>query len=138
MGVSIVVRTVAIGETETLPDPIRFSWSERTISVRELIEQAVSIHVELTPASQTGVATIDGRSPERRCVAPDEIERMSALGRIRYLSVDKEMKKAVDGFRNGRFLVLVDGKQMMSLDEEFAVREKTDVEFVRLVPLKGG
>jgi hypothetical protein len=45
---------------------------------------------------------------------------------------------AVEAFERGRLLVLVDGRQRVSLDEAVELSPASDVAFVRLVPLAGG
>ena len=41
-------------------------------------------------------------------------------------------------FERTRIIVIVDGRQMQDLDQEIAVTDKTEVRFVKLVPLVGG
>ena len=50
----------------------------------------------------------------------------------------EQVEVALDAFRNNGILLLVDDRQVTSLEEEIHVREDTLVSFLRLVPLVGG
>ncbi len=45
---------------------------------------------------------------------------------------------ALDAFRKNIFFVLVDGQQREDLDEELLLTDKTEIHFIRLMPLIGG
>lgn len=54
------------------------------------------------------------------------------------LDFDEEFARAVDAFRTGRVLVLVDDAQLDDLGAEVVVAPSSSVAFLRLVPLVGG
>jgi hypothetical protein len=54
------------------------------------------------------------------------------------LDFDDEFAKAVDAFRTGRVIVLVDDRQLDDLAAEVVVSPTTSLTFLRLVPLVGG
>jgi len=54
------------------------------------------------------------------------------------LNFDDEFKKALDAFKVGRVIVLVDDKQLDDLATQVVVAPSTSVTFLRLVPLVGG
>jgi len=45
---------------------------------------------------------------------------------------------ALDGFRNGRFILFAADSQINSLDEKIDLRHTNEVVFLRLLPLVGG
>jgi len=51
---------------------------------------------------------------------------------------EAQFERALDGFANNGFFILIDDKQVDSLDQEFVIGPATNVSFVRLVPLVGG
>ena len=60
------------------------------------------------------------------------------LQKPRSLDWKKQFEKALEAFETNRVLILVDDKQVVSLDEEIIVRAGTCVSFLRLTPLVGG
>lgn len=92
----------------------RLELPEPTITVRELIRTRVYEEVRRRNRDRT-----DGT----------EIE-----------SADwhEQAEKALDAFTRRSFLLLVDDRQVQSLDEQIRVDESTEVVFLRLVPLVGG
>jgi hypothetical protein len=49
-----------------------------------------------------------------------------------------ETGRALEAFRRGRFVLLVDGRQLVREDDRVTIGPDTDVTFLRLVPLRGG
>lgn len=103
------------------------------ITVRDLIRTRVRDEV----ARHNLTAT----EPFRGLVTPTETEqalnprRPSTPKRIDW---EAQAEVAVDAFERNGFFVLVNGRQAISLDEEVAVADTSDVAFIRLVPLIGG
>lgn len=52
--------------------------------------------------------------------------------------LEREVARALSAFRAGRYVVLVDGRQVESADELVTLTPDSEVTFVRLVPLRGG
>lgn len=52
--------------------------------------------------------------------------------------IEKQFEIACEAFERRRFVVLLDDRQIESLDEEILVQAETTVTFLRLVPLVGG
>ncbi len=50
----------------------------------------------------------------------------------------EEAARVAEAFDKRRLVILVDGVQVMSLDDRFELDRETDVTFIRLYPLKGG
>jgi hypothetical protein len=56
----------------------------------------------------------------------------------RELDVDREVARALKAFERGRFMLLVDGRQILGVDDVVTLSAASAVTFVRLVPLRGG
>lgn len=56
----------------------------------------------------------------------------------RMIRWERQFEKALEAFRRHQILVLIDDEQVESLDQEFVVSPRTQVTFLRLVPLVGG
>jgi len=83
------------------------------------------------------------RQPEvfRGLVQPSDAEvalNGFRLKKPRTLDWKQQFEKALDAFEKNRVLILVDDKQVDSLDEEITVRPGGCVSFLRLTPLVGG
>jgi len=104
-----------------------------TVSVRELIRARVFQEVE----------EYNSKTPEtfRMLVQPGEAERTLngfKFSRPRQVDPQAQFKKAVEAFEGNGFLILVDDRQVGSLDDEIALHPETSVSFLKLVPLVGG
>jgi hypothetical protein len=112
---------------------ITLTLASETISVRELIERRVREEVEV----------FNSQKPElfRGLVQPTDTERTLNGYRFRKpktLDWREQADAAVDAFENGRIYLLVDDRQFDQLDEQVAVTDRTEVVFLKLVPLIGG
>jgi len=104
-----------------------------TVSVGELIRARVFQEVE----------EYNNKTPEtfRMLVQPGEAERTLngfKFSKPRQVDAQAQFEKAVEAFEGNGFLVLVDDRQVESLDDEIALRPETSVSFLKLVPLVGG
>ena len=103
------------------------------ISVRELIRRRVYEEVQ----------EHNLRAPEffRGLVQPADAERVLNGYRLRQprkIDWEQQFQRAVEAFERNEFFVLVDDRQVESLDEEIVLRPETEVSFLRLLPLVGG
>lgn len=108
-----------------LPDP--------AVTARELIRARVYEEVRAHNRSR----------PERFAglVQPTDTERDLngyRFRRRRRLDWHKQVEVALAAFESNGFLLLVDDRQVTSLDEEVRLRPGSRVSFLRLVPLVGG
>lgn len=104
-----------------------------TLTVRELIEQRVRQEVDKYNESKPGIF--------RGLVEPSDAEKTLngfKLRKARRIDPDKQCEKAVESFQTNGFFILVDDRQVESLDEEITLRPDTQIGFVKLVPLVGG
>jgi hypothetical protein len=107
-------------------------WSDN-VTARELIERRVRHEVDVHNQNQPD--TFLG------LVQPAGSERTATGWRLktpRRIDADEQVASAWDAFSHGRVLLLVDDRQVDTLDDEFALRRDAEVCFYQLVPLVGG
>ena len=56
----------------------------------------------------------------------------------RLIDADRQCENAIEAFGRNGFLLLVDNRQIESLDEPIVIGDRADVTFIKLVPLVGG
>jgi len=107
--------------------------SAERITARDLIRQRVRHEVE----------EYNRRKPDtfRGLVQPTDSERTLngyRLKQPRTIDADTQFAKAIGAFAGNQIIMLVDDRQVESLDEEIIVSPYTRVSFLRLTPLVGG
>ena len=117
---------------ETLLE-LTLNVSAERITVRDLIRQRVCHEVE----------EYNRRKPDtfRGLVQPTDSERTLNGYRLRQprtIDATTQLAKAIDAFQGNQIIMLVDDRQVESLDEEVPLRPNTRVSFLRLTPLVGG
>jgi hypothetical protein len=113
------------GVTLDLPEP--------TISARELIRARVFEEVKRYNATLS--TRFEG------LVQPAEAERELNGYRLRQprkLDWHEQSRAALEAFERNGFILLVDDRQVETLEEEIRVRPETQVTFLKLIPLVGG
>ena len=107
-------------------------WSG-SVTARELIERRVRHEVEAYNQKTTDVFP--------GLVQPTDSERALngwRLKKPRTINAEEQVASAWEAFSRGRILLLLDDRQVETLDDEFPVSGDTGVCFYRLVPLIGG
>jgi hypothetical protein len=95
------------------------------------------------------VAAFGERQAERRLtrfLSEPQIQQQAERGRVDFggrdlhqdVDGDQAVGVALESFEDGLYLVVIDGRQYESLDEQVAVGADSRVTFLRLVPLAGG
>jgi hypothetical protein len=117
---------------ETLLE-LTLNVSAERITVRDLIRHRVWHEVE----------EYNQRKPDtfRGLVQPTDSERTLngyRLKQPRAIDATTQLAKALDAFQRNQIIMLVDDRQVESLDEEITLRPNTRVSFLRLTPLVGG
>ena len=117
---------------ETLLE-LALNVSGERITVRDLIRQRVWHEVE----------EYNRRKPDtfRGLVQPTDSERTLNGYRLKHpraIDATAQLAKAIDAFHGNRIIVLVDDRQVESLDDEITLEPNTRVSFLRLTPLVGG
>lgn len=114
-------------------DGFDLEFESAIISARELIRKRVYEEVR----------EFNGREEEvfRGLVQPSDAERVLngyKLKKKRQLDWEKQFERAIEAFKRNGFFILADDKQIESLDETIEIKLRTQVSFVKLVPLVGG
>ena len=77
--------------------------------------------------------------PFQGLIQPDESERILNGVRTRpVLDWQQQFAKAIASFKGSGFLVLLDDRQIVDLDETLHLTPQSRITFLRLVPLMGG
>ncbi|MCW3062034.1 MAG: hypothetical protein JWQ02_3855 [Capsulimonas sp.] len=103
------------------------------ITLRELIRRRVYEEVQDYNAS----------TPEyfRGFVQPTDAERVLNSYRLKerkHIDWEAQYDRAIQSFLSNGFFVLVDDRQIEDLDTQIELKIKTQISFVKLVPLVGG
>lgn len=126
---------------------ITLEFEHETTTLRELIARTVTAQVHqinLVPGLTTGekqallrkryVATSDRDKPTTNDAIVSKIDYPDAQA----LQVDTEIEKAWYGFERQRYIVIVNGCQIMDLDDQVLLTNHSEIIFLRLIPLAGG
>jgi hypothetical protein len=106
---------------------------EARTTVRELIRNRVQQEVEQHNQSLPEVF--------QGLVQPEESEQILNGFRMkapRPLTWEVQFERACSSFERNGFLLLVDGRQVIELDDRIDLLADSEVQFVKLVPLVGG
>jgi len=112
-------RLVRVSQTATTPREI----------IRSRVREEVERHNQFLPEVFCGL------------VQPEESERILNGFRMkakRPLDWQAQVERACSSFQRNGFLLIVNGRQAIDLDERIDLREDSEVQFVKLVPLVGG
>lgn len=114
----------------------------RTFTLHLVSEQVTARDLIETRVRQE-VAAYNRRQGTTFCglVQPVATERVLNGFKVRRghtLNADKQCAAAVAAFEANGFFLLVDDRQVESLDERIPLTDQTTVSFVKLVPLVGG
>lgn len=122
--------------TGTMLHEFRVEFPTERTTVRELIRERVYQEVRNYNLNRhSGVREFRG------LVQPHDAEQtLNGIRPRKERDIDwkQQFDKAIDAFGRNGFVLLVDDKQVESLDEEILIDPATRVSFVRLVPLVGG
>ena len=114
-------------------DGFDLEFESASISARELIRKRVYEEVREFNLREEEVF--------RGLVQPSDAERVLngyKLKKKRQLDWKKQFERAIEAFKRNGFFILADDKQIESLDETIEIKLRTQVSFVKLVPLVGG
>ncbi len=131
MPVTIYIWDEVIPGQRSSSDAVTVQQSETTAReiIRSRVQQEVARHNQSLPEVFHGL------------VRPEESEQILNGFRMktkRPLDWEVQVQRACSSFERNGFLVLVDGRQVCELDERIDLRPKSEVQFVKLVPLVGG
>jgi len=112
---------------------LAFEIAQEVLTVRELIAQRVRQEVTAYNQRQSGIF--------HGLVQPTASERALNGFRLRAfqpIDAEQQLYKALEGFQQNGYFVLVNDRQVESLDEEVWVGTGTTASFIKLTPLVGG
>jgi hypothetical protein len=109
-----------------------FRFEAGTITLRELIR--LRIQQEVNSFNRAKVEIFRG------LVQPEESEQILNGARARNASVDWERQyaRAIGAFQRHGFLVFIDDRQIMDLEDAIPLTRRSKIAFLKLVPLVGG
>ena len=107
-----------------------FQFGEATVTLRDIIRLRVKQEVERFNQSEA--------EPFRGLVQPEPERILNGVGTRRKVDWEMQYATAVKSFEGNGFLVFIDNRQIMDLDEAIALTPQTQVAFLKLVPLMGG
>jgi hypothetical protein len=108
--------------------------AQETLTVRDLIAKRV----------QQEVAAYNARQPEvyRGLVQPTDSEKVLNGFRLRRaakpIDAEEQLYKALEGFQQNSYFVLVNDRQVETLDEKIWLGAGATASFIKLTPLVGG
>lgn len=112
---------------------LRFEVQAEHLAARDLICQRVHQEVTLYNLSKPGYF--------QGLVQPTDTEATLngyRLKQRRQIDWKKQAELALEAFETNGFFILVDDRQVESLDEIIEIHEDTQVAFIKLIPLVGG
>ena len=103
------------------------------ITIRELIQTRICQEVQ----------TYNTHHPSLFCglVQPTNTESVLNSFRLpkpRFIDWEKQFDKAITSFLGNGFIILINDRQVEALDEMIEITPKTQVTFLKLMPLVGG
>ncbi|MCC6791747.1 MAG: hypothetical protein IT336_08685 [Thermomicrobiales bacterium] len=114
---------------------------ERTVDGRPLLERTIELLTERVSARELIRSYVYQEVTEHNArLAQSRVAIGATRLAIQTTRVEWEpqFQKAVNAFMSRALVVVVDGKQVETLDEEITVKLDSSVTFLRLIPLVGG
>lgn len=130
--------------TLTIRDETTFSFDNNPfVFTLDLMSERITARELLRERVRHEVEEYNARQPEyfRGLVQPVDAEKTLNGYRLRtkrQLDWEEQFDKALEAFDRYRFILLVDERQVETLDEVIAITPETSVTFLKLVPLVGG
>lgn len=130
---------------EALTPDLNLHLDDSRLTLGELIRRVV-LH-------QVAERTVEGWLDRLQAGAPaaylsdDDIRRQAAQGAIKLnttrpdaprIDAEAEVQRALEGFRQRRYRILLDGQMLNDLDHSLDLPAQARLTFLRLVPLVGG
>ena len=139
--VEVQSRVIGAGPSGGLPN-VFFDYHSERLTVRSLLLRSVEEQVRDLNAARE----LTGQEALRRLARQFQTEeQIVALrsedrreSRSTHIDLSSAQDHAVAAFTSQRCLMYVDGIQMEDLDQEVFLKPNSTVQFVRLLPLRGG
>jgi hypothetical protein len=146
----VQIRTRVLGiraDEPQLPNVI-INILEEQITVGELITRTVEEQVRDLLLTRRLDAMQAQQALDRHYLVNPEVKQQAAQGRVKMptriptaqprIDLAAEMRKALQAFQAGTYLVIVDGRQCEQEDECLQLHANSKIMFLRLTPLVGG
>jgi hypothetical protein len=128
MTLPVTTYVYGMGAEQRVP-PVYVLLQERSTTARALIAEHVRSEVQRTRQSRLNSLAL------HYILADDpRLEPSAAVD----LDIDAEIARACTALASRRYLLVVDGAAVAELDAPLALTERSQVHFVRLLPLIGG
>ena len=126
----VTVRDENFSKSEVVELLLKLSM--KNLTARRLVEERVRAEFDNRLQDKHG-----DQAPH--LVAPGAIEQaLNGAKKVVAGTPDRHIKKALSAFEANGFVLLVDDRQIETLDEEIEIRDDTVVTFLKLTPLVGG
>jgi len=145
--INVAVSTLVFGggKTEAPLPPVRLRLVSQRQTAGEIISNSVREQMqELLRQHREDFDDIR-KQLDKQYLQQSEVDRQARQGKVALAKkpasapdLDKEVRHALQAFRNKTFKMFVDGAEVSRLDELCTLSDGTKVSFVRLIPLIGG
>ena len=113
MAVSTLIRSMVEKKVEQATDWRRLEWEK----VRKILEKRCTPEEDLESQKENGVIQVS-ESPK--------------------IDVEEETHRMFNGFKQGDYIIISDGKQLKNLEETLILTPQSKIIFLKLFPLMGG
>lgn len=143
----VEVRSRIVGTTsEEQPSNVGIDLLNDSLTVEELISLTVEEQVRDLLIHRKLDAEKARQILQRQYLTEADVREQSMHGAVKHptekpqkaIDTQMEIMKALKGFEQGAYIIVVDGKQVEKLDEVVTLLVQSKVTFVRLTPLVGG
>ncbi|MEM9311425.1 MAG: hypothetical protein AAGA34_08255 [Pseudomonadota bacterium] len=146
MSVVVRIRDEFFGEQSKEVEPAgTLTLASEQVSLREIIRQRV--FTEVADVNEKRIERSRARRKTRSFLIDVETGstedtlnplRPLAGAKRNQLDAEAEFERALRGFQSNRYVILLDDRQVESLEEPVTVTPDTEITFLHLMPLKGG
>ena len=127
---NVTIRDENLPRTEIVE--ILLKLSSHRLRARDLIAERVRAECD-----QRLIDTM-GRAANRLVQPSTKEQALNGSGAARLIDPEKQVDLALSAFENNGFILLVDDRQVETLDEEIEFQDASVVTFLKLTPLVGG
>ncbi|MEO8392643.1 MAG: hypothetical protein ABI700_06590 [Chloroflexota bacterium] len=147
--VKIEVRTRIVGcaNADAKPPTIAIELLEESLTVQDLITRTIKEQVHDLLINRKIDAENILRMLDRQYLIDADVQREARRGAVKVpstrlhplaINIEAEVERALRGFEQKAYLMVVDGEQPDSLTDVITLRPTSKITFLRLTPLVGG
>ncbi len=131
MNAAVEITILDVESSSSVKEVMKLFCGVSIVSVEALIRMRVEEEFNRLNPSLSG-------SENDRVTKLYAAQATSFIGGDEPKELEQLISKALDLFRSNGYFVIVDDKQYENLDEEILLRDRSVVEFFKLIPLQGG